>query len=155
MSVTAYIAMGSNLGVRWKNLELAVEKLRATPGIDVLKVSSWLDNPSVGGPDDAPRFLNGAVEISTTLSPRELLQVLMQIEASMGRVRSMENAPRVIDLDILLYGNQIISEPDLEIPHPRMHERAFVLQPMEEIARDLKHPMLKQTMHELLESLAR
>lgn len=155
MSVTAYIALGSNLGVRWENLNRAVDLLRAAPGIRVNKLSSSFDNPAVGGPADSPRFLNAAAEIETSLSPQELLQTLMGIESSMGRVRAERNEPRVIDLDVLLYSDQILSTPELVIPHPRMHEREFVLKPMEEIARDVRHPVLNQTMHELFEALYR
>jgi 2-amino-4-hydroxy-6-hydroxymethyldihydropteridine diphosphokinase len=155
MSITAYIALGSNLGERSKNLARAIELLRAAPGVQVTRISSYFDNPAVGGPADAPRFLNAACEVRTTLSPQELLQMLLQIESDMGRVRVNQNESRVIDLDVLLYGDRVIATPELTVPHPRMHERDFVLKPMEEIAYDLSHPVLKRTMHELLEGLYR
>ena len=155
MNITAYVAFGSNLGVRWQNLNRAVGLLRATPGVEVVRVSSFFDNPAVGGPDDSPRFLNAAAEISTSLSSNELLRTLMQIETEMGRVRVARNEPRVIDLDVLMYGDEVISTPQLTIPHPRMHEREFVLKPMEEIAYNVRHPVLQRTMHEMLEALYR
>lgn len=155
MSIAVYIALGSNLGERSKNLARAIELLRAAPGVEVTRISRYFDNPAVGGPADSPRFLNAACEVRTTLSPQELLQMLRQIESDMGRVRVNQNEPRVIDLDVLLYGDQVIATPELTVPHPRMHEREFVLRPMEEIAYDLPHPVLKHTMHELLEGLYR
>ena len=155
MNVTAYIALGSNLGVRWQNLNRAIGLLRGSPGIEVVKVSSFFDNPAVGGPENSPRFLNAAAEISTSQSADELLETLMRIETEMGRVRVAKDEPRVIDLDVLIYGDDAISTPDLTVPHPRMHERDFVLKPMAEIAPGLRHPVLKRTMHEMLEALYR
>jgi 2-amino-4-hydroxy-6-hydroxymethyldihydropteridine diphosphokinase len=153
--VIAYIALGSNLGVRWQNIDLAVKSLRTIPRIEIVKVSSNFDNPSSGGPADSPRYLNAAAEVRTTLDPLTLIRTLLAIEAQMGRVRIKRNEPRIIDLDLLLYGDQIISTPELTVPHPRMHEREFVLKPMEEIAFNLKHPVLQSTMHELLVALYR
>ena len=132
--VTAYIALGSNLGVRWQNIERAVKSLRGVAGIEVVKVSSNFDNPSSGGPPDAPRYLNAAAEVRTTLDPLTLIRTLLAIEAEMGRLRVEKNEPRIIDLDVLMYGDQVISTPELTVPHPRMHERAFVLKPLYEVA---------------------
>jgi 2-amino-4-hydroxy-6-hydroxymethyldihydropteridine diphosphokinase len=150
MLVTAYIALGANLGDRRANLDAAIAHLRNTPGVRVTKVSSYIDNPAVGGPADSPAFLNAAAEVETELSPRELLDRLLAIEQEMGRQRREKWGPRVIDLDLLLYGDAIVSEPNLQVPHPLMHERRFVIEPLVEIAPDAMHPVLRKTMRELL-----
>ena len=149
MPVTAYIAFGANLGDRRANIERAVELLGATPGVRVTKVSSFLENPAVGGPADSPAFLNAVAEIETSLPPRELLERLLAIEHQLGRQRREKWGPRIIDLDVLLYGQEIIDEPDLRIPHPLMHERRFVLDPMKEIAPDAIHPVFKKRIADL------
>jgi 2-amino-4-hydroxy-6-hydroxymethyldihydropteridine diphosphokinase len=154
-SVIAYIAMGSNLGERRRSIHVAVLKLRQTDGINVRKISAMLDNPAVGGPPDSPNFLNAVVEIQTLLSPRTLLQRLLQIEKELGRTRRVRWEPRIIDLDILLYGDQIVSGEELVIPHPLLHERKFVLEPLAEIASDVVHPVLQMTIGGLLEDLLR
>ncbi len=149
----AYIALGANLGDREHNLRLGLTTLSALPDIEVVRVSSFLDNPSVGGPADSPPFLNAAAMLRTSLSPRALLKVLLSIEQQLGRVRTTKNAPRPLDLDLLLYDNLVSREPDLVLPHPRMHERRFVLAPMAEIAPDLIHPVLQLSMRDLLAKL--
>lgn len=143
--ITAYIALGSNLGDRQSNLESAVTALRATAGVTVTKVSTFLENPAVGGPADSPAFLNAAAAIETTLPPRELLSALLKIEKALGRERREKWGPRVIDLDIVLYGDRIVEEWDLRIPHPLMHERPFVLAPLAEIAPEAVHPRFKKS----------
>jgi len=152
-AVNAYIALGSNLGVRSQNIEVAASSLRAIPGIQVLQESSNFDNPSAGGPADSPRYLNGVAEVRTTLDPLTLMRTLLAIEAQMGRVRVERNEPRIIDLDLLLYGDQIIATPELTVPHPRMHLRDFVLKPMTEIAPELMHPVEKRTMRGMWEAM--
>ena len=148
--VTAYVALGSNLGDRAANIAAAVAALLQTLGVEVTKISNLLDNPAVGGPTDSPPFLNAAVEIRTTLSPRDLLNALLKIELAQGRQRCEKWGPRIIDLDIVLYGDETIDEPDLHIPHPLMHERRFVLEPLAEIAPHTIHPRLRKSMRELL-----
>ena len=135
----AYLGLGSNLGNRKANLDQAVELLKAHPGIQINKVSSYYETEPVGYTDQ-PDFLNAAVEIETELSPRELLNTVLDIENKMGRKRTIRWGPRVIDIDILLYGTGQIEEEGLQIPHPRMMERRFVIEPLSEIAPELKLP---------------
>lgn len=145
----AYIALGANLGDRADNIADAIARLSATPGIEVTKRSSPFENPAVGGPADSPPFVNAVVEVRTTLDPQALLDRLLQIEREMGRERRDKWGPRVIDLDVVLYGNQIIDTPALKVPHPLMHERDFVLRPLAEIAPMVMHPILKRTISAL------
>ena len=152
-SITAYIALGANLGDRSKTLRQALVLLDSTNGVKVKAVSSFLENPAVGGPADSPPFLNAAAGIETTLSARALLNHLLEIERQLGRERREKWGPRPIDLDILIYGNAKISEQDLIVPHPRLHERRFVLQPMGELAPGLVVPGLDRSIRELLENL--
>ncbi|MEA2736440.1 MAG: hypothetical protein QOE14_2891 [Humisphaera sp.] len=146
---TAYIALGANLGDRRGNIDAALDRLRATPGVRVTKVSSLLENPAIGGPADSPPFLNAAAEIETTLAPRALLDALLDIERQLGRERREKWGPRTIDLDLLLYGEQILDEPHLKIPHPLLHERRFVLDPLKELAPRAFHPVLKKRIADL------
>jgi 2-amino-4-hydroxy-6-hydroxymethyldihydropteridine diphosphokinase len=148
--VIAYLGLGSNIGDRERALRTALHKIAKTPGIELLSQSTFLENPAVGGPQDSPPFLNAAAEIRTTLGSHALLQELLQIERSMGRTRREKWEPRNIDLDILLYGDHIISSDDLVVPHPLMHERRFVLQPLAEIAPEAVHPTLQMTIAGLL-----
>ena len=155
---TAYLALGSNLdsdlGDRKGHLEAACAMLDATSGVKIAAVSSFIENPSVGGPADAPDFLNGVAAIETDLPPRELLDLCLQIERARGRERTGEaNAPRTLDVDVLLYGDQVIHEDGLVVPHPRLHKRRFVLKPLAEIAPELVHPTIGKTMSELLDSI--
>src|SRR5438067_8057410 len=106
--VTAYIALGANLGDRAANLRAALDQLARTPGVTVGRVSSFIENPAVGGPARSPPFLNAAAELTTTLLPRELLNRLLAIEQSLGRVRKQKWEPRLIDLDLLLFGDEVI-----------------------------------------------
>ena len=154
-STTAYIALGANLGDRQENLHAALEHLNATAGVRVTRVSSFLENPAVGGPAGSPPFLNAAAELETTLDPRALLGRLLQIERELGRERRQKWGPRTIDLDLLLYGDRVIDEPDLKVPHPLMHERRFVLHPLAEIAPGAVHPVLSLRVDALLDPLAR
>jgi 2-amino-4-hydroxy-6-hydroxymethyldihydropteridine diphosphokinase len=155
--VTAYIALGSNLGDRRANLDVALAKLREQPGVTVLRVSTYHDTEPVGGPAGQDRYLNAVAEIRTTLRPIELMRLLLAVEARLGRVRSERFGPRTIDLDLILYGQEVIKvhEPDCDVtvPHPRMHERVFVLAPLAEIAPLAVHPVLQSTIKDLLARL--
>jgi 2-amino-4-hydroxy-6-hydroxymethyldihydropteridine diphosphokinase len=153
MLVTAYIALGSNLGDRQETLRQALEALKNRPGITVIRVSSFHETDPVGGPPGQGPYLNAAGELATDLVPAELLAVLQDVETHFGRVRREKNAPRTLDLDLLLLGNEVRQEPHLTVPHPRMHERFFVLQPLVEIAPHAIHPLLALTVQEMLHKL--
>jgi 2-amino-4-hydroxy-6-hydroxymethyldihydropteridine diphosphokinase len=144
----AYLGLGSNLGNRRGNLESAVERL-ASPELRVVRQSSIYE-AEPRDLEDQPRFLNQVIEVETILFPRQLLRRLQKIELDLGRRRSVPKGPRLIDLDILLYTNAKISTPGLEIPHPRMTERRFVLEPLAELAPDLRHPLMGQTIKDML-----
>lgn len=134
---TCYIAFGSNLGNRIKNINLALECLRHDPAIKICKVSSFIETEPVGGPAQ-PKFFNGVAKIEADYSAQGLLKQLQEIETKLGRENPHpKNYPRTIDLDILLYGNVKIDEENLKIPHPRMWERDFVTTPLKEIAPEL------------------
>ena len=152
-TTTAYIALGSNLGNREANLRRALAMLIETPQVHIRRISSWMETPAVGGPEDSPAFLNAAVEAHVSLTPQALMTRLLEIEQQMGRIRREKWEPRIIDMDLLLFGNAIISSQDLIVPHPLMHERAFVLKPLAEIAPHAVHPALNATVAGLLESL--
>lgn len=152
-TTTAYIGIGSNLGDREINLRRALAMLVETPGLEVRRISPMIDNPAVGGPEDAPRFLNAAVEVVTTLAAPALMRRLLDIEQAMGRVRREKWEPRVIDLDLLLFGSSIISTHSLIVPHPLMHERRFVLEPLAAIAPKAVHPALNMTVEGMLDHL--
>jgi len=139
-SSITYLSGGSNLGDRKANLRYAIEDLR-TAGMIVRRISSVYETEPVGFPDQ-PWFLNLAVEVETSLGPQELLACCLEIEARHGRIRSFPGAPRPLDLDILLFGNLILDLPPLQIPHPRMAQRRFVLHPLAQIAPEALHPVL-------------
>ena len=137
----AYVGLGSNLGEREATLREALTRLGELDGVSVVAVSSFRETDPVGNVDQ-PRFMNGAAEIQTSLGPRELLDRLLEVERSLGRDRSREErwGPRTVDLDLLLYGDETVSEAGLEIPHPRLDERAFVLAPLLELDPELRLP---------------
>ena len=150
---TCHFGMGANLGSRAKNLREALRRVAAFRLTRVWAVSSFHETAPVGVTDQ-PRFLNAAVAISTALAPRALLAKLLRIEAEMGRVRTAKWGPRLIDLDILLYGEEVIDGGGLTVPHPEMHLRRFVLDPLSEIAPLAFHPVLGKTVAQLRLDLA-
>ena len=145
-----YLGVGSNLGDRAAYLKKAQLLLSTIPKTRFLRSSNLFETEPVGGPPQQGKYLNAVWEIETSLAPGALKDKLREIEAELGRKRSVVNAPRKIDLDILFYGNKIVEEEGLRIPHPRLHERLFVLEPLVELAFDFKHPVLKKSVRELL-----
>jgi 2-amino-4-hydroxy-6-hydroxymethyldihydropteridine diphosphokinase len=130
----AYVGLGSNLGKREATLRGAIERLASDPDVKVVAVSTLRETDPVGPITDQPRFVNGAVAVETTLTPRALLDRLLEIEAEFGRTRDgPRGGPRTLDLDLLVYGDERVDEPGLQIPHPRLHERDFVLEPLQEL----------------------
>ncbi|HKB06325.1 MAG TPA: 2-amino-4-hydroxy-6-hydroxymethyldihydropteridine diphosphokinase, partial [Gemmataceae bacterium] len=148
-----YLALGSNLGDRQFFLDQAVLRLRAVPGLTVRRVSQYYETAPVGGPAGSGAYLNAVAEAETSLLPEAVLQTLLEIERGFGRIRTEPNAPRTLDLDLILYGDLVHSDPDPVVPHPRFHERRFVLQPLADLAPDARHPILKKTVRELLGAL--
>jgi pantoate--beta-alanine ligase len=146
----ALLALGSNIGDRERTLDRAVELLRETPGIDVLRVSRWHESAPVGGPSGQGMYLNGAARIHTSLTPAALLAAFQAIEGRLGRERSVAWGPRTIDLDLLLYDTLELDTPELQVPHPRMAWRRFVLAPAAEIAPDMQHPVNGLTISAML-----
>lgn len=151
-TVEVLIGFGSNVGRRERNITAALTALQTTRDIEVLRTSSLYETEPVGGPADQPKFLNAAAVLATSLSPQRLLAVCRRIEDTLGRRRDIPWGPRTIDLDILCFGDEIVSTPELMIPHPLMHERRFVLEPVVEIAPDFVHPVLNLTMRQLCET---
>lgn len=149
--VPAAIALGSNLGDSLATLESALQLLANTPGVSVERRSHWYQTKAVGPPQ--PDYWNGCALLQVSLLPQELLQVLLQTEAKFGRVRRERWGPRTLDLDLLLFGDLILDLPGLQIPHPRMTERAFVLVPLAEIAPDWREPVSGQTISTLLQAV--
>jgi 2-amino-4-hydroxy-6-hydroxymethyldihydropteridine diphosphokinase len=138
---TAFVGIGSNLGDRESNLRRAIELLSAEDGVEVVAVSEIRETDPVGPVEQGP-FLNGAVEVETSLGPQELLGRLLSVENGLGRVRSERWGPRTIDLDLLLYGGERVDEAGLSVPHPRLHERRFVLEPLADLDPTLEIPGL-------------
>ncbi|MBI5666039.1 MAG: 2-amino-4-hydroxy-6-hydroxymethyldihydropteridine diphosphokinase [Nitrospirae bacterium] len=150
---TVYIGIGSNLGSREDNCKAAVRHL-IDNGIKVLKLSSMIETEP-WGVKDQPKFINMAVKVETGLGPEELLLLLKQIEAEIGRRQTIHWGPRVIDLDILLYDDLVLKTPELEIPHPGISERYFVLKPLSDIAPEIIHPVIKKSIEELLNEISK
>ncbi len=150
MHKIVYLSLGSNLGDRAANLRSALEKL-ADFGA-VAAVSSFYETEPVELAAQ-PWFLNCAAKLDTEKMPRQLIAGILKIEQNMGRQRTQKNGPRIIDIDILLFGSSVIDIPSLTVPHPKLHERRFVLEPLLEIAHDVRHPVFKRTMRQLRDAL--
>jgi 2-amino-4-hydroxy-6-hydroxymethyldihydropteridine diphosphokinase len=140
----AYVSAGTNLGDRAAHLRHAVRSLGALPETSVAALSPIFETDPVGPPPQGP-YLNAALRVATALAPRALLDALLAIERAAGRERGARNAARTLDLDLLLYGDLVIDEPGLVVPHPRLAERPFVLAPLAALAPDLVHPVLHET----------
>jgi 2-amino-4-hydroxy-6-hydroxymethyldihydropteridine diphosphokinase len=151
--VTVYLGLGANLGDRLQNICSAVAKLTSRPGIDFdpeFDAASIYETSPIGGPPDQGPYLNTVIRIRTSLSPEDLLEMCLSVERSLGRIRTERNGPRVIDIDILLFGDLVFDVAGLTIPHPRMHERRFVLEPLADLSPDLVHPGLGGTVTDCL-----
>lgn len=148
---TAYVALGANLGDPAATVLAAFAALANLPESRVSHGSSLYRTAPVGLTDQ-PEFVNAVAELETTLAPEALLAALFDIEERFGRIRAEKNGPRTLDLDLLMYGGLVLDEPGLTLPHPRMHERLFVLEPLAEVAPMAVHPCLKRSVKELLEA---
>lgn len=149
--LAVHVGLGTNLGDREANLARAAAAIAATAGVEIERCSHVFDSAPLGPPQ--PRFLNAVVELHTTLAPVALLQRLKALERSLGRVPGERWGPRAIDLDILLWGELIVAEPSLQVPHLSLHQRAFVLAPLCELSPSARHPVLGQSVQELLATL--
>lgn len=150
MTIHAYLALGSNLGERQDHLKRAINEIHAVPGITVKAISDVYETDPVGY-EDQPAFLNMVILVETDLAPEELLGKTLGIEQKLGRVRTIRWGPRLIDIDILLYGDWQVSLPDLQIPHPAMAERAFVLIPLRDIWGEAPLPVLNKPIQQYLD----
>lgn len=150
---STFLAFGANLGDRDQTLRAARDILQSTPGFNLLACSPLYESDPVGGPQGQPPYLNAVLAATTELAPRQLLELCQQIETDFGRERKEKWGPRTLDIDLLLFGPEIIDEPDLTVPHPRLHERRFVLAPLCDLAPDLVHPRLRKPAHRLLAEL--
>jgi 2-amino-4-hydroxy-6-hydroxymethyldihydropteridine diphosphokinase len=146
--------MGANLGERERTIRAAIARLESHPALDVEAVSELIETAPVGGPPQ-PLYINGAARLSTDLPPRELLALMHRVEDEFGRRRATRWGARTLDLDLLLYDELACDSPELTLPHPRMHERRFVLAPLAQVGADALHPTTGRTVGELLEQLER
>ncbi len=149
---TIFIGVGSNLGDRKETIESAQQVFSQSLGIRLIRSAPLYETEPVGGPAQG-LYLNTVWEVETSLQPREILDLVLQIESQFGRNRKEKNEPRTIDLDILFFDDEIIEEPDLVVPHPRLHERWFVLKPLWDLRADFVHPIFKKSICELLDQV--
>ena len=149
MKDQVYLGLGANVGNREETLKKAIEMLDAENEIQLLKTSSFIETKPESKVKQ-PDFLNGAIEIRTILTPRELLNVTQAIENKLGRVSKGNYDPRTIDIDILFYGDDILAEDDLVVPHPMVQDRGFVLKPLSEIAPEFQHPIFQESVEQML-----
>ncbi|SDZ74367.1 2-amino-4-hydroxy-6-hydroxymethyldihydropteridinediphosphokinase [Desulfuromusa kysingii] len=149
----AFLGFGGNLGNPLERFRHARETLAKHPKISVISSAPLYQTPPIGGPEGQPDFLNTVVEIHTGLFPAELLQLCGQIEACADRIREQHWGPRTLDIDLLLIDELILEDPQLTLPHPRMHQRHFVLLPLNDLAPQLNHPLLHKTISHLLQAL--
>lgn len=152
MPTIVYIGVGSNLGNREAMIHAARQKLMARPEIKFLREAPVYETEPMGGPVQGP-YLNTVWELETDLNARDLLTFLLEIEEGLGRKRTERNTPRTIDLDLLFFGDKVIKRPDLQVPHPRLQDRWFVLKPLWDLRSDLIHPVLKKSVCELLDQV--
>jgi len=151
---TAYIGLGANLGDREATIRAALERLGSHPQVEVTAISRLIETEPVGGPPEQPPFLNGAAALRTDLEPADLLTLMKEVERELGRDPTGPRwGPRPIDLDLLLYDQRVVRLPGLVVPHPRLRERRFVLEPLAEIAPNARDPETGKTVRELLEAL--
>jgi 2-amino-4-hydroxy-6-hydroxymethyldihydropteridine diphosphokinase len=155
MRLLALLGLGSNLGDRKANLDGAIAALRQMPGVNLREVSSYHETPAVGGPAGQGAFLNAVATAEPTLEPRALLDVLRAIESRFGRQRTLRWGERTLDLDLLMFGNEVIETPELIVPHPRLFLRRFVLAPAAEVAPTVVEPWTERTVSDLLANLDR
>ena len=148
----AFIGAGANLGEPVRQIKQALDELEKSPGVRLLGASSLYRTQPVG-PVEQPPFINAVFALECGMNPHELLALLLSVEEKMGRIRGERWGPRVIDLDLLFYDEMVISGQGLEVPHPRLHERRFVLVPLVELAPDIIHPVIKKTVFDVLAAL--
>ena len=151
MKKLVYLSLGSNLGDREKYLRESISRLQDL-GV-IRQVSAFYETQPVEVQSEQPWFLNGVLAMETELLPLEFLRRMLAVEQSMGRIRTEPKGPRTIDIDIVFFGNDVLDTPELTVPHPAMHQRRFVLEPLAEIAPAVVHPVLKRTVRELRDSL--
>lgn len=150
---TCLVALGSNIGDGVAQLECATQRLDEHPSITVVRRSKWFHTKPVGGPPDQDDFVNAAIRVQTSLSPEQLFLILREVETNLGRQRRERWAARSVDLDLLLFDDLVLKTPQLEIPHPRLTFRRFVLEPAAEVASDMLHPVVGWTIGQLLDHL--